>query len=737
MIVAPPWSLVFGYHGESVSFLLLAFAAALSISLAALTLAQSIGFYDALRAAAVAIAHALFSVLARKAMSSPQSKFDKPPRGEQATDLKSENCSEYGSIITLLRKVLTEVTKIAVISALFVLPTVLLSGELGDMNRNCYLLDAPRLWYRIAAGSALQGASLLFFLLSANILPPFSLTFLQIPIYGVAFLFFCSHRLSMRGWISVGLCIVFTVVLASQKMDGSLVTSSSGRRGFWGLALKVSLAVVLYGAIYQGSYILEKYVTAGSLPLPSFTEQGPYGNARTNASLTELLELPQGVHDDYLEPRPTAGTFADISKIMTNCAQVTGGTGVDDIVHCLSYLASSQEEYLISPINNVIKRALGPPSPNPEEYRNSDDSRVSTHQHADNRPTSIKGVCSGPTKIFHTYWTGHATWRFELFIKAYIYTQDLSCSRLWIWLDTDTDQSAIDTMLNHDPAFQSLRSLYDDDYIVLQEWSFPRRIALPRASNGEETSILHEDNYPDTDGEVAIADCVTKDAEGQLWLIPNPIYKTVTNPTQISDFVRFVVLHLHGGVYLDMDVLLLRDFRPLLLPNSASGDFHQPAWAEQWVERGVPGDYNTAVLSLSANSSLTSYLLRGGMRMGMNFHPRIIGRMLWKDGRDNELTMLQTALFDPSVTNLRRKGTNICTVPCHKNFQSSFMGVVDEPENEWSNFKGDNAGDRAKETAAEDGKAGTNRTMENFFRGSFAYHIHNQVGLDLCSLLPS
>ena len=83
--------------------------------------------------------------------------------------------------------------------------------------------------------------------------------------------------------------------------------------------------------------------------------------------------------------------------------------------------------------------------------------------------------------------------------------------------------------------------------------------------------------------------------------------------------------------------------------------------------------------------------------------------------------MFHNAVFDPLVTNLRRRGTGKCTVPCHKNFESAFMGRVDEAEFEWRNYEGPPVEHAAEEMAT------TNRTMGNFFRGAFAYHIHNQV----------
>ena len=293
--------------------------------------------------------------------------------------------------------------------------------------------------------------------------------------------------------------------------------------------------------------------------------------------------------------------------------------------------------------------------------------------------------------------------------------------------------NAIDRMLYHDALFQRFHGLVDEGYIVLKKWNVPTRIAL--ADSKTIRDIYTTKESPKGRIKSLFGD-YPRDEQEERWLTLAPTYKSVSTPTQISDLVRFVVLHQYGGVYLDMDVLLLRDLRPLLLPNSASSDPQsQPAWAEQWVEQAEnPGDYNTAVLSLPANSSISSYLLRGGARMGMNYHPRVLGQMLWKDGRNSELAMLHNAVFDPLVTDLRRQNTQICTVPCHKNFKSVFMREVEEPGKEWGNYQGspENVRTGSKVLDAEGTYGafvgtGTNRSMRNFFRGAFAYHIHNQV----------
>jgi len=186
--------------------------------------------------------------------------------------------------------------------------------------------------------------------------------------------------------------------------------------------------------------------------------------------------------------------------------------------------------------------------------------------------------------------------------------------------------------------------------------------------------------------------------------------------------------------------------------------------------------------------------------MGLNFHPRVIGRMAWKDGRDQELLMLETAAFDPIWTEFNWDREGRCTIPCLRDYGAVFKGKKGAYDDEWESYDGlempllnlsniplphghdkgiletikskfiDPAGKAllergvvqhtgsessvdivpmgeplnsfesnedelsalvasgvvAKYDPDEDDYPPSNRTMENFFRGAWTYHVHNQ-----------
>ena len=708
--VSLPLAFNLNYGADVPSSALFSFTASLSLCLASFNLAQPLGTASISVGILFAVSDALVGHLGVKIVQRRWSFA----QASSFWGFSPHNVKGVANACQARREPLSQLTSLlmetSLLASFILLPVLLLSGEVSNVLADCYVLTIPQFGRSMLASVSLHciWLTLLMALLSGATAT--SLAFLGTPLNSIALAVFCHHKFGPYNWINLSLCWALCMRRACcTKEDRNGAYDNRGRTRCV-LLQKIFLIAVTYGAVSQGSYTMIEYLQTGAINLPSFFQPNSKPEVVLKADFLYAFNGSSVAADDYLGSRPDSHIVADFEKIMNNCGDFHEDSGVSDIVECLNYLATRQDDYFMSETTYPITSYL---EANP--------------RHSTKVSQSPEDACNGPIRTYHTYWAGHATWRVESFIKAYLYSQNLACSRLWVWLDADIDASALKTMSYHDPLFQRFRPLLDEGYITLKEWKVPIRIPLPRLSKALDPHTLYRPSNPNANGEVAVANSVIQDASGMLWLLLQPLYKHVATPTQVSDLVRFVVLHLHGGVYLDMDVLLLRDLRPLLLPQSTHTDSDlQPAWAEQWVEHPRdPGEYNTAVLSLPANSSLTSYLLRGGLRMGMNFHPRVLGRMMWKDGRNGELGMFHNAVFDPLVTNLRRKGTDKCTVPCHKNFESAFLGTVEEPEFEWSNYEGPLW--HAARLNAEEEVATTNRTMENFFRGAFAYHIHNQV----------
>ncbi|KAI1000568.1 hypothetical protein K3495_g7626 [Podosphaera aphanis] len=544
----------------------------------------------------------------------------------------------------------------------------------------------------------------------------------------------------------------------------------------------VLAAAVLYGILYitvlayqQGS--LPRITAAfynpptGSSPKLSSTDEIEIGTQLPTSKLkTEWINphanwfnRPESLvvaRDDYMGKRPHVDTVANLTRLVYECRGSYENIERMPYVHdCLKYLENGENEYFYMPPRD--KRA-SEQSPSQSEYLNSDghNNTLTSYPTYKSGSKHSVGRCNGPIIPYHVYWTGPATWRVELFLKSHFYTQNIPCVRLWIWLDGDREPDAVQKMLNHDLLFKKFLPFVQRGDIVLKTWKFPSRIPLPKTDNTDGLGYYKNPGKPNSKNETIVAKGLIRDSNNQEWLVLTEKQMTFL-PVAVSDAVRFIVLHMYGGVYLDMDVIMLRDMRPLLIGNDHS-------FAERWGGHSSPGDYNTAIMSLSANSSLSSYLLRGGVRMGLNFHPRVIGVMAVKDRRNQEFHMLETAVFDPIWTEFNWGRLGKCTVPCFHDYGQVFKGgntafpLKDEweaydgkqlkliPHEEGGHFwelKRHTDSELLAVATLEDGSTKTyernklrkfeyhikqdnypptNRTLENFFRGAWTYHVHNQ-----------
>lgn len=108
----------------------------------------------------------------------------------------------------------------------------------------------------------------------------------------------------------------------------------------------------------------------------------------------------------------------------------------------------------------------------------------------------------------------------------------------------------------------------------------------------------------------------------------------------LSDMARFVLCHRFGGIYLDADTILLRD------------------WEEIWGWKGAFAyrwsrleKYNTAVLRMNKGSALGTFLFRTALKNGLDFHPMTVSRYTADAHVEGLLLRLPDALFDSAWLN--------------------------------------------------------------------------------------
>ncbi|CAG8655417.1 2970_t:CDS:1 [Funneliformis caledonium] len=268
-----------------------------------------------------------------------------------------------------------------------------------------------------------------------------------------------------------------------------------------------------------------------------------------------------------------------------------------------------------------------------------------------------------PPTLFHVFWKGDFSDKIAMMIKSFMFTQPLQCSKLYVWLDDN------EMRLEDNPHAKPLLK-FSPKFIEFMKWD-------------TEEQLDHDPIY-------------------HGW---KSIYHSERRTVSFSDMVRFVVLQRYGGIYVDADVLLLRDLRPFY-----QTDFE---FSYQW---SFKEDYNTAVLRLRANSTTTRMVIEGAIQNGMKFHPFDIKKYFveklnpTKDDVNPYLYMLPVALFDPLWLKRDNKQPKSILTPNINVWYDVFR--PDLAPNEFINVEPVDA------TPAL-------RKVDGFFPGAFTYHWHN------------
>ncbi|KAI6129245.1 hypothetical protein EV401DRAFT_780047 [Pisolithus croceorrhizus] len=158
----------------------------------------------------------------------------------------------------------------------------------------------------------------------------------------------------------------------------------------------------------------------------------------------------------------------------------------------------------------------------------------------------------------------------------------------------------------------------------------------------------------------------------------------------LSDMARFVLCHRFGGIYLDADTILLRDWEELW--------GWKGAFAYRWSRLKK---YNTAVLRMNKNSALGSFLFRTALKNGLDFHPMTVSRYTKDAHLEGLLLRLPDALFDSAWLNTEVFQRERPPQPYFTEFADFF--------------------DTPAQSSAQPQALG----FEGFFRGAYSYHFHN------------
>lgn len=317
------------------------------------------------------------------------------------------------------------------------------------------------------------------------------------------------------------------------------------------------------------------------------------------------------------------------------------------------------------------------------------------HLHLPPPPTyvpykDLPGVCDEENpRVYHMFWTGPFTDKPYLAMLSFLFTQNLGLQfddgkhdpticrpKFWLWINPGPAASV--------PNPTAVRDMYDSlksnpwaspflhprfkDVIQFKLWNTTEQLdGIPELkdewralrdslfnSGGHVEKIPQQEERKKEEPETTEGEEI--DASGVAQPAPAPTKKDDDDKVNrvgskspnsydrlsviLSDMVRFVLCHRYGGIYLDADTLLLRD------------------WEELWGWRGAFAyrwsrleKYNTAVLRMNKGSALGTFLFRTALKNGLDFHPMSISKYTKDAHLEGLLLRLPDALFDSAWLN--------------------------------------------------------------------------------------
>jgi len=332
-------------------------------------------------------------------------------------------------------------------------------------------------------------------------------------------------------------------------------------------------------------------------------------------------------------------------------------------------------------------------------------------------------------RVYHMFWTGPFTDKPYLAIMSFLYTQNTGIHlkewpkdstvcrpQFWLWINPGPAASI--------PNPNAVRDMFDQ--LKLSPWASP--FLHPRFKDVIQFKLWNTteqlDGIPEIKDEWReLQDSLFKSG-GQVYSVKKkstsaPISSTANATSTagvddededdmssragsksyssydrlsviLSDMARFVLCHRFGGIYLDADTILLRDWEELW--------GWKGAFAYRWSRLPT---YNTAVLRMNKGSALGSFLFRTALKNGLDFHPMQVAVYTADAYLEGLLLRLPDALFDAAWLNTEDYQRDRPPQPYFTEFSHFF------------------------DTPTQNSAAPHALGFKGFFRGSYSYHFHN------------
>jgi hypothetical protein len=250
----------------------------------------------------------------------------------------------------------------------------------------------------------------------------------------------------------------------------------------------------------------------------------------------------------------------------------------------------------------------------------------------------------GEPEPCHLYWEGTFGAKQAVAARSFLATQDLGRLEPWLWLDAENGYEGHATNPFLEPLLPLLR--------------IERFDAAQEARGTPAGEVVAEYRHA-------------------------PVVHR-------SNLFRFVVLHKHGGLYSDLDMLFLRDLGTLV---DALGT--EVEWAYRWSAHMNHG--NNGFMRLHAGGTTSGQLLHRGLS-SRGMRSRDVLR--FEDAEEIDLLILPSAVFDPLWAHHDRR--DVAASAPFDRFEELFRSP------------------RGRDRGRPGGGS-----LRDFFPGAFAFHWHN------------
>lgn len=508
-----------------------------------------------------------------------------------------------------------------------ILPVLWLSGEVGHALRNCYFLDDHLFWLQMCISGIARFST---FVSSIFI------------VWRISALRGKSGSFEYVVGSSVINLIWISTILPDQFFIHQLGTYGCTLTGLWCLkkSMDYSLSARLERMPSPGPR-LQRLINLGLLLGVVLFLYSIVSKIRAWSNETSrrwaLVPLASGVpvplgDEGYLGDRAALDGQSNVAGLLDSCGEHS------QFSNCLTYLSNHRHSSGGKSGNGIqLKRTA--------ETRPIDDELYLPLPH-----------CNGPQLQYHVEISGSPTPAHLLTLKSYLHTQNTACSHLTVWstsIDASLYDADRDLVHEYRHLTSTMRRPYFRHHISFRTFALPKRLPVvidPQWRDyylSNKRSIIARRVANPKKGEKMTQDGIVRDVNGTEWFVVDDSTQVQYVESGLSRLMKWFVLHVHGGIWLDAKMLLLQDLRPLV----GAGEALRPLMI------GDASGFKDEFVAVNANSTFTATVIRAGINQGLNYHPDAVRNVLQKEnliGNDG-FVVLNPAILGMGGTGVLRQ----------------------------------------------------------------------------------